>query len=163
MKKTTESAILQRMATFCSTKEYCIQDIRKKIAASGLTEEECDRIISRLCSEKFIDEQRYVSAFVKDKLKFSKWGRIKIRYELQKKGIPTGLISTSLDEINEADYKELLKKALVLKKKSTSGKSPQDIYIKLFRFAAGRGFESAIISACLKELTNISADEGYFE
>lgn len=163
MKNLTESEVLHRMASYCSMKEYCTQDIRKKIDATGLSPEECDRIINRLCSEKFLNEERFTRAYIKDKLRFSKWGRIKIKYELRKKDIPSSLIEALLDETEESAYQTLLKDILIQKKKSTKGKSPQDIYSKLFRFAAGRGFESHLISSCLKTILNTDPDEADFD
>lgn len=160
---TTEITILQKMAAFCSVKEYCIRDIRQKIKAADLSDDACERILKRLCVEKFIDEERYTRAFVKDKLRFSKWGRIKIKYELRGKEIPASLIEQVLNEIDETAYKTLLKDILIQKKKSTKGKNKQDVFAKLYRFAAGRGFESPLISSCLKELLNTETDETYFE
>lgn len=162
MTNTTETTILQRMASFCSVKEYCIRDIRQKIKATDLPDEACERIISRLCSEKFIDEERYTRAFVKDKLRFSKWGRVKIKYELRGKEIPSSLIENVLNEIDQTSYKATLKEILIQKKKSTKGKTGQEIFAKLYRFAAGRGFESPFISACLKEILKTDTDETDF-
>jgi Uncharacterized protein conserved in bacteria len=163
MTATTETTILQRMASLCSVKEYCIRDIRQKIKATDLSDEACERIIHRLCAEKFIDEERYTRAFVKDKLRFGKWGRIKIKYELRNKEIPSLLIENTLSEIDETAYRAMLKDVLIQKKKNTKGKTEQDIFVKLYRFAAGRGFENPFISACLKEILNTEADETNFE
>ena len=88
MEQITEAEMLRRAAAYCSTAERCIQDVQKKIKAAGLTQEEGERIIARLLQEKFIDEHRFARYFVNDKLRFNKWGRIKIAYELQKKNIP---------------------------------------------------------------------------
>lgn len=163
MKKRTESEVLHRMAAMCSSKECCIQDIRIKAKSGGLTEDESQRIIDRLCQEKFIDESRYVKAFVKDKLRFSKWGRIKISFELHRKGIPSSLIEEELRNIDETTYKNTLKEILIQKRKSTKGETPREISLKLFRFAAGRGFESPFISSCLKEILNVNTDENFME
>lgn len=163
MTNTTETTILQRMASFCSVKEYCIRDIRQKIKAADLPDDACERIIKRLCTEKFIDEERYTRAFVKDKLRFSKWGRVKINYELRGKEIPASLIEQVFNEIDETAYKATLSEILIQKRKHTKGKNKQDLYAKLYRFAAGRGFESPLISSCLKEILNTEADETYLE
>lgn len=163
MTNTTETTILQRMASFCSVKEYCIRDIRQKIKATDLSNEACERIINRLCSEKFIDEERYTRAFVKDKLRFSKWGRVKIKYELRGKEIPSSLVEKILGEIDETVYKDTLREILIQKKKSTIGKNGQEIFAKLYRFAAGRGFENPLISICLKDILNTDTDETDFD
>ncbi len=140
MEQITEPEMLRRAAAYCSTAERCIQDVQKKIKAAGLSQEEGERIIARL--------------LVNDKLRFNKWGRIKIAYELQKRNIPAPIRSEALEGIDEKEYADILQSLLKAKKKSTKGKDERDIYIKLLRFAAGRGFESREASRCLKQLFN---------
>lgn len=163
MEQITEAEMLHRAAAYCSTAERCIQDVEKKIRAAGLGQEESERIIARLLQEKFIDEERFARYFVNDKLRFNKWGRIRIAYELQKKNIPASVRSEALEGIDETEYANILRSLLKAKKKSTKGKDDRDIYIKLLRFAAGRGFESREASRCLKELFNGDDYEEDFE
>ncbi len=155
--------MLRRAAAYCSTAERCIQDVQKKIKAASLTQEEGERIIARLLQEKFIDEHRFARYFVNDKLRFNKWGRIKIAYELQKRNIPAPIRAEALEGIDETEYTHILQSSLKAKKKSTKGKDDRDIYIKLLRFAAGRGFESREASRCLKQLFNGNNYEEDFE
>ncbi len=152
MKQLSESEMLHRAAAYCSAGERCIQDMEKKIKAAGLTEEESDRIIARLLEERFIDESRFARYFVNDKLRFNKWGRVKINYEMQRKGIPSGIRSEALAGIDEQEYCSILLSLLKSKKKATRGKNDREIYAKLLRFAFGRGFETKETSGCLKQL-----------
>lgn len=152
MGQITEATMLHRAAAYCSGAERCIQDVQKKIKAAGLTSGESDRIIARLLQEKFIDENRFARYFVNDKLRFNKWGRIKIAYELQKKNIPSSIRLEALAVIDEKEYEETLLTLLKAKKRSTKGKDERDVYQKLLRFAAGRGFESREAIRCLKQL-----------
>lgn len=152
MGQVTEAEMLHRAAAYCSGTERCIQDVEKKIKAAGLSPEESDRIIARLLQEKFIDENRFARYFVNDKLRFNKWGRIKIAYELQKKNIPSSIRSEALATIDEKEYEDTLISLLKAKKRATRGKDDRDVYMKLLRFAAGRGFESREATRCLKML-----------
>lgn len=161
MKQLSESEMLHRAAAYCSASEHCIQEVENKIKTAGLTEEESDRIIARLTKEGFIDESRFARYFVNDKLRFNKWGRIKIGYELQKKGIPSDIRAEALDNIDEQEYESILLSLLKSKKKSTRGKDDRDLYTKLLRYAAGRGFESRDTNRCLKRLFNNSGYEDY--
>lgn len=154
MKQLSEQEMLHRAASYCSGAEHCIQDVRKKIDDAGLPEEERDRIIARLLKEKFIDENRFARSFVNDKLRFNKWGRIKIGYELQKKNIPASIRTEALAQIDEQEYLELLTSLLKSKMRTVKGKDDRDIFYKLLRFAAGRGFESRETCECLKQLIN---------
>ena len=155
--------MLRRAAAYCSTAERCIQDVQKKIQAAGLTSEEGERIIARLLQEKFIDETRFTGYFVNDKLRFNKWGRFKIAYELHKKNIPASIRAEALEGIDEKEYEDILLALLKAKKKSVKGKDERDIYTKLLRFAAGRGFESREAIRCLKQLFKGNDYEEDFE
>lgn len=146
--------MLHRAAAYCSASERCIQDVEKKIKAAGLAGEESDRIVSRLLQERFIDESRFARYFVNDKLRFNKWGRVKINYEMQRKGIPSSIRSEALEGIDEQEYRSILLSLLKSKKKVTRGKDDREVYAKLLRFAAGRGFETRETSRCLKQLFN---------
>ena len=148
---------------YCSASERCIQDVEKKIKAAGLAGEESDRIVSRLLQERFIDESRFARYFVNDKLRFNKWGRVKINYEMQRKGIPSSIRSEALEGIDEQEYRSILLSLLKSKKKVTRGKDDREVYAKLLRFAAGRGFETRETSRCLKQLFNGNDYEDDFE
>ena len=156
--------MLHRAAAYCSASERCIQDVEKKIKAAGLAGEESDRIVSRLLQERFIDESRFARYFVNDKLRFNKWGRVKINYEMQRKGIPSSIRSEATGRYRRTrniapSYLSLLKS----KKKVTRGKDDREVYAKLLRFAAGRGFETRETSRCLKQLFNGNDYEDDFE
>ena len=146
----SESEMLSTMAKYCSTTERCVNDIRKKIRMEGLPGEAEKRIIDYLLQEKFIDEKRFCRSFVNDKFKFNHWGRIKICYELKSRNIPQDIYYEAIENINEDEYISVLTDLLKSKKRITNGRSPQDVFQKLCRFAASRGFETLLIVKILK-------------
>ena len=75
-KKIAEAAALSRLANLCAKAEYCVSDIRQKMARWDLPEGAEDRIVHRLLNERYIDEQRYACAFVRSKFRFNRWGRV---------------------------------------------------------------------------------------
>ncbi|MDR0393596.1 MAG: RecX family transcriptional regulator [Tannerella sp.] len=159
----TETEIRSGLARYCSQAERCIDDVRKKLNATELPEDAKNRIIDRLIEEKFIDEQRFCRSFVNDKLKFNRWGRIKIGYELKKKHIKPETVADAMDGIDEEEYLALLNDLLKSKKRSTKGRSTQDLFRKLYGFASLRGFESPLIIKILKELFGNIDHEAYFD
>lgn len=159
MKEKTEAELLHLCAAYCSAAERCIHDVKKKLDAADASPEVKERIIRRLVDEKFIDETRFCRSFVNDKLRFNKWGRIKIDFELRNRGISPALREESLSSIDEQYYNELLADLLANKKKSIKAKDARDAYLKLLRFGAGRGFESNLISRCLQQLVKGGNDE----
>jgi regulatory protein len=119
---------------------------------AGLTEDAEGRIIDRLIREKFIDERRFCRSFVNDKLKFNHWGRMKMSYELKRRSIKPEIYSDALESIDENEYLSVLSGLLKSKKRSVKGRSAQDVFQKLYRFASSRGFEPSLIVKTLKDL-----------
>lgn len=152
MKKYTESEMLHKMAAYCSVAEHCRQDIVQKMNAAGLLAEEQERILTKLISEKFLDEGRYAHAFVNDKIRFNQWGRVKISVELQKKKIPSSIIDTALADIDEMSYAQVLHTLLKSKLKNIKAKDDREQFYKLLRFALGRGFTMQEATVCIKEI-----------
>ena len=154
-----ESEILNVLARYCSQTERCLFDIRKKLQAENLPKEAEKRIIDKLLQEKFIDEKRYSRSFVHDKFQLNHWGRIKIAYELKQRGIPPDVYYDAIETIDEAGYREILTNLLTNKKRSIKGRSQQDVYQKLCRFATSRGFEMPLIINILKKMFKNIDDE----
>ena len=66
-KKMSENDAMIRLTAKCAASEYCRADIRKMMSRWELPEGAVDRILKRLQDERYIDEQRYAHAFVRDK------------------------------------------------------------------------------------------------
>jgi regulatory protein len=148
----TEEEIFNTMAYYCSQSERNVSDVANKLKSTDLSEDSKQNIIERLKDEKFIDEKRYCRSFVTDKFRLNHWGRIKIYYELKQRKIAPETVNAALEMIDEEEYRSILEKILKEKQRLTKGKSTKDLYQKLFRFAASRGFESNLINDILKKI-----------
>ena len=147
--------VFHRLSARCSTTELCLSDIQKKLDATELTDEEKERIIRRLLDEGYVDEARYARAFVRDKFRFSGWGRVKIAQGLCAKQISSADIQEALKEIDEEDYCRALRDAITTKRRTLRGVSDYETNAKLIRFAQSRGYEMAVI---LKEIKGNDGD-----
>ncbi len=134
-----------KMARLCSRSEQCSADIRKKIIAFELVSEVVDEIIEKLKSEKYLNDERYIKAYVADKFRINKWGRVKIRHNLRMKGLPEAMIQNELDEIDEEKYKAVLIKTMKAKAKTVKKKNRFEKMGQIIRFAQTRGFEPELI------------------
>ncbi len=145
---------LSSMQELCSKSEKCKQDIRNKLSLQKLNPSDIGWVIRNLEAEKFIDEQRYTSFYVRDKFRFNKWGKIKIRYSLSIKKIPDETIRAALETIDEEQYFETLLDEL--RKKNASLKNRDDNYrnAALFRFGAQRGFEGELVYKAIGNLNS---------
>ena len=122
----------------------------EKIIAWGCASEDAQTVIRSLNEQKFIDDRRYAEAYVKDKLRFNKWGRIKITYMLRTQGVDETVVREALAEIDELEYEQILADELQKKVKANFSGNAFEMKAKLFRFAASRGFESDVINSVLQ-------------
>ena len=150
MNTITEEEALNRMAAYCSAAEHCKAEVNEKLQKWGLPYEVINRIIDRLVVEKFIDEERYCRAFVNDKFRFAKWGKMKIAQGLYMKKIPSDVAWRHLNEIDEEEYLSILRDLLASKLKSIHAKDDYELNGKLMRFAVSRGFELKDIRRCIE-------------
>ena len=145
----TTDEILYKLAARCSVSEQCLSDIEAKLTKYDLPEEEKTRILRHLVEEKYIDDSRYAEAYVRDKYRFNKWGRMKIAQGLRMKGIDNETISEAMKAIDETEYQNILRDLIKTKRRGVKGKNEYEINGKLARYATGRGFEYAAIRQCL--------------
>lgn len=143
---------LSKAMALCSKSEKCIWDIQQKLNDWGVEPAEAQKIIKNLIAEKFIDEERYVRFFVRDKFVFNQWGKVKIAFMLKSKKVPASLIEEALRGIDHEAYLDLLVKLLGDKSKKTKFVNEYDRKVKLVRFAQSRGFEFDTIEKALDEL-----------
>jgi len=146
-----QSAYL-KAAAICSRSETCTYNIQEKLKLWGLNEADSLLVIGLLKDEKYIDDERFARAYVKDKFRFNHWGKQKIEYMLRTKKINQEILELAFEEIEDEGYADELLKLLTDKAKTIKAKDQYDKRNKLMRFAMGRGFESGKIYAALKEL-----------
>lgn len=155
----TEAEALNRMATYCAASEHCRAEIAEKLQRWGMAYAAIDRIVNRLEEEKFIDEERFCRAFIRDKYRFAKWGKVKIGQALRLKKISPMAYGPYLNEIDEEEYLVILRDLLASKRKSVRADNEFELGGKLTRFALSRGFEMKDIRRCL----DISEENEYPE
>ena len=148
-KEMTEQEAYLQLAALCAQAEHCRQEMLDKMKRWGLDEGVKDRIISRLVKERFVNDERYARAFVKDKVHYNKWGRRKIQQALWMKRIDEHIQQQVLDEIEEREYLDVLRPLLKQKRKSVKAQNDYELNQKLIRFALGRGFTFDVIRQCI--------------
>ena len=138
--KSPEQA-LRSLMNMAARAERCSADALRLMKGWGVADTDAQKVLQRLVAERFIDDSRYAGAFVREKINLSGWGSYKIVSALRRKGIDRQIIETALAENGTVDMEERLVSLLEKKIKSTKYKSISDLRVKLFRFAASRGYD----------------------
>jgi len=162
-KEMTEQEAYLQLAALCAQAEHCQQEMRDKMRRWELDETVQNRIVDRLIKERYVDDERYARAFVKDKIRYNKWGRRKVQQALWMKRIDADIQQRVLDEIDEKEYVDILRPLLKQKRKTTKAENDYELNRKLVRFALSRGFDFSIIRQCMdveeEEFSDDMADE----
>ncbi len=136
---------LSKAMSLCSKREYCTDDIMSKLQSWGIGENDNDKIIINLIKENFINEKRYAEAFVKDKFRYNKWGKVKIRAFLKTKKIPGEIIKSALDSIDNETYRKTIEDLISVHRRTVKAKNQYDLKGKLLRYGLSKGFESDLL------------------
>ena len=142
---------LNKAMALCAGREMCSSDISRKLISWGVTGDDNGKIMTLLTRGKFIDEERFAAAYVKDKFRYNKWGRIKLGAALRMKKIPDEIIRKALDSIDEEEYLDLLKNIILKQRKAVKAKSEYELRGKLLRHCLAKGFESHLLYDLLND------------
>ena len=151
-KTISESKALSRMANLCARREYCVFDIETKLKRYNLDKETIEKIITRLIKEKYIDEVRYTRGFIKDKIRFNRWGKTKIEFALRQKRVPEDIVAEAFLEYTDEELNNSLQDLLQAKWKTIKGDSDYEKRNKLIRFGLSKGFDMNNILECIKNI-----------
>ncbi|PRZ02027.1 regulatory protein RecX [Marinilabilia salmonicolor] len=143
---------LHKASSLCSRQEYCRSDIQKKLEKWDLSDSDTEKIIQKLVEEKFIDEERFTSFYVRDKFRFNKWGRRKIMWQLKQKGIDRETINLALDQIDPDEYNEKLQEVIREKIRQVKNKEPLKQKAAVIRNAVSKGYEYEEIMPLVEQL-----------
>ncbi len=152
MKAYTFEELLHKAASYCSAAEHCKTEVRTKLTAWHAPKEMQEEIIERLEADGFIDEKRFCRAYVADKFRHAKWGKVKIAFSLRDKHLQEADIAAALGSIDEGEYDEMLASLLQSKLPHIKYRCEYEKQGKLYRFAQSRGFEHAVIERVLRNL-----------
>ena len=151
-KPLTPDQVLDKMAKYCAYQERCVKDVRDKLKAFEISEEEKAKIIDYLLDNRFVNDERYAKAFVRGKVNQSGWGVNKIRFHLIQKGIDKDIIEEALGQTDEEVYRQRLIDILKTKAKTIKADSDFEKKRKLAAYAMQKGFEGALVWEVLKDL-----------
>lgn len=149
MKEVTEQGAYLQLAQLCARSEHCQYDLTEKMRRWEMSDEAQARVMQRLVSERYVDDERYARAFVRDKIRYNKWGRRKVEQALWQKRIDDDIRQRVLGEVDDEEYLSVLRPLLKQKRRSTKAESDYELNQKLVRFALSRGFTYDIIRQCI--------------
>ena len=127
---------VEKIRRFCEYQDRCEAEVRRKMAQLLVPAGERDSLMEQLKEERFVDDKRFAESFMRGKMNQKRWGRVKIRIELQQHGISASVISKVMSEMDETRYGENLR-YLVEKWRR---ENPDGERAKMVRHLMGKGY-----------------------
>ena len=149
MKEVTEQGAYLQLASLCARAEHCQYEMTAKMRSWEMSDEAQARVMQRLVSEHYVDDERFARAFVNDKIRYNKWGRRKVEQALWMKRIDDDIRQRVLDEVDDSEYINVLRALLKQKRRATKAASDYEMNQKLVKYALSRGFTFDIIRQCI--------------
>jgi regulatory protein len=145
----TESEGKTLAERYCSGAEHCCQEVGAMLERHGAEKPDIERILKHLLKEGYVDESRYAAAFVHDKVRLAKWGRVKIAQALWQKRIPSGVADEALSRIDEDEYMTALKDVVASRYRQTKGATEYERKMKTMKSVCSRGYEPTLVRKVL--------------
>lgn len=142
----------RRMERYCAYQERCHQEVVRKLRSMGMIPEVIDDIVVHLIQHDFLNEGRFASAFAHSKFHQKKWGRQRIRRELEHRGISDLNLKAAMKKLEDTDYEETLHRLALKRLGQIKEKHPLKRKRKLADYLLYRGWEAELVYAKVHEL-----------
>ena len=153
-KALTPEQTLQKLRHYCAYQERSHQEVRDKLFQLGCPSRQHDELLSTLIEEDYLNEERFAVAFAGGKWRVKRWGRVRIKYELQQRKVSAYCIRKAMAEIDDEAYEKVLNQLASAKYESLK----KDQYIirkkKTTDYLVAKGFEPELVRAVVAKLSN---------
>ena len=129
-----------------SRREHTLDELRVKLAARDFAEPDIEATVAALADEGLASDERFAEGFMAVRLRRGQ-GPVRIRIDMERKGVSTELIRTHLDGADE----NWVARANEVRRKRFGNSPPVDFRQKArqARFLQYRGFTTELIQAAL--------------
>jgi regulatory protein len=130
-------------------RDYTTVELRRKLLERGCPAEEADASIADLTSQGLLDDRRIAAAHVRTSARIKGRGRLRIRRELEERGIPRALAQELLAELPEDDEAAAIDRFLA-RKRFPAKPTPVERR-RAFQQLLRRGFGADAIATALRK------------
>ena len=136
----------QKIRHYCAYQERCHSEVRRKLYEYGLNPTEVDEIVSELIAENYLNEARFASQYAGGHFRVKKWGRVRIRKELELRKVSPYNIKAALAEIEDTDYEATASRLIDTKRRELGTKGhPAVRKQKVISYMLQKGYEMEVV------------------
>lgn len=129
-------------------RDRSIGEIREKLVAKKCSEEEIKEVLKFLCSNNFVNDERFAKNYIQNQLIIKPLGKYQLKMKLKRKLIPEEIVQKVLDEV-VLDEEKLAEVAFARWIRVNEKKDNK--YEKVCRHLLGRGFDWEVVKNVLEK------------
>lgn len=137
-----------KILKYCAFRDRSVLEVRRKMAELKVSEQESEQLMQELLEEGFVDDARFAEGFVRGKMTYNRWGRVKIRAELLQRGVSSNIIAEQLNSLDQNLYEKNLKYLIERWKRE----NPVADNAKMFRHLLAKGYTYDEVRQCVSNL-----------
>lgn len=149
--KTPEQALASLMR-LCARAEKSSGDALRLMSGWGVQPDDARKVLEKLLRERFIDDERYAAAYVREKSGLNGWGTHKIRRMLVSKGVARAVIDSALAAVDKGVSAERLREMLGRKMRAVKTGDKYELRGKLLRYGLGLGYDYEQVQDAVEQL-----------
>ena len=129
-------------------REYSTAELTRKLTERGHTADDIERTVATLTQERILDDRRVAEAHVRTASRIKGRGAVRIRRELEARGIATALAQEVTADLSREDQLATISRVIARK----AGGRPPDAATRrrLFQQLLRRGFPVDLITKALR-------------
>ena len=151
-KSITISDAKKNIEHYCAYQERCHKEVINRLKNLGIIQNAIEKIVADLIQNNYLNETRFAQSFARGKFRIKKWGKVKIRRELNKREISEYNIKMGMKEISNSDYEETFNMLLEKKLSELSHLSESEKKRKVLNYLLYRGWEVEKIFEALRKI-----------
>jgi regulatory protein len=146
----TESEVYATAVGLLARREHSVKELVAKLASRGVGAELIEPVLRRLINERLQSDERYAEVYLRQR-SAKGYGPVRIRVELQERGVDEAVISTQFRQAEDEDEVDWFALAAEAYAKKFGGRPIADIKerAKRVRFLQYRGFSHEQIAATI--------------
>ncbi len=138
--------------SYIEIKMRTLKELREYLLKKNYDINVIDNVLGRLENEGYLDEKKYINAYVNDKVNLTTWGPYKIKKNLEMLELDENLIEDKISSISDNVWKDKLEKIVNRKIKSMNNKSLSMIKNKLRLDMFNLGYDNSLIEEVLNNI-----------
>ncbi len=154
--------IRQKAISFLAKRIHSKRELEIKLRKKNYEKELIDDVLNELLAKGLIDDAAFANQFTDEKINRKKWGLLKVKSELFKKGIAAEVVEDVLKEYSDLENQIINALSLAEKKLNIISKRESDkkkLKQKIIAYLVSRGFSYNVALETIQKLITDSDDQ----